>query len=71
MRLRDRLRDAIEDGMVIGVKWALAVGLILIGVSYVLNDYGIVRQRAMNGQAAFEYLQQQIAAQQKAQAPKP
>ena len=68
MRFRDRLRDAIESGVILGVKWALAVGLVLIGVSYVLNDYGIVRQRAFNGQAAFEYLQQQ-AAKQKAQTP--
>ena len=66
MRFRDRLRDAIESGVIIGVKWALAVGLILIGVSYVLNDYGIVRERALNGQRAFEFLQQQVAQQQKA-----
>lgn len=68
MRFRDRLRAAIESGVIVGVKWAIVVGLVLVGVSYALNDYGIVRQRAFNGQAAFEYLQQQ-AAKQKAPTP--
>lgn len=65
MRFLDRLREAFESGVILGVKWAIAVGLLLIGVSYVLNDYGIVRERALNGQRAFEYLQQQLAKQAK------
>lgn len=63
-----RVKYAAEEGLLLGVKWALTVALVLLGVSYLLNDYGIVRQRAQNGQAAFEFLQQQEIARQKAQA---
>ena len=54
-----RLRLAIQDGILWGVKLALAVGFVLLGVSYLLNDYNVVRQRSLNGQRAFEFLQQQ------------
>ena len=60
MRFLDRLRSACEEGVLIGVKLALAVGFVLIGVSYILADYGLVRERARNGQAAYELLQRQL-----------
>jgi len=62
MTFRDRLKVAAEEGILIGVKWALALAAILLTVSYLLNDYGIVRSRAANGQLAFEYLQKAQAA---------
>ena len=43
---RGRLAEAVREGILLGVKLALAVGLVLLGVSYLLNDYNIVRQRA-------------------------
>lgn len=69
MSLLSKVRAAAEWGLLWGIKLALAVGLVVLSVAYLLNDYGIVRQRAQNGQAAFEFLQQQLAAQQKASAP--
>lgn len=66
MPFRMRLRAAIEDGVLWGVKVGLTVAFVLVAVSYVVNDYGIVRQRALNGQRAYEWIEQQIAAQQKA-----
>ena len=66
MEFRSRLRDAAEDGLLLGVKYALAVGLILVGVSYVLGDYLVIRQRAANGQMAFEFLQKQQQVLQRA-----
>lgn len=59
MTFRSRLGEAIRDGILLGVKLALAVGLVLMGVSYLLNDYNVVRQRSLHGQQAFEFLQQQ------------
>ena len=63
---RSRLGVAAQDGLLWGVKLALAVGLVVFVVSYLLNDYGIVRQRAFNGQLAFEFIQSQMAAQKAA-----
>jgi hypothetical protein len=70
MTFPDRVSQAAQDGIVVGVKWAFAFGLILFVVSYLLNDYSLVRQRALNGQQAFEYLQKQVTASQSAPAPK-
>jgi len=64
-----RLRMALQDGILLGVKLALAVGLVLVGVSYLLNDYNVVRQRSLHGQQAFEFLQQQQQARPPAAAP--
>jgi hypothetical protein len=43
---------------------------ILLGVSLTLGDYNLVRQRAYNGQLAFEALQR-VQQQQQAPAPSP
>lgn len=66
---RGRLAEAVREGILLGVKLALAVGLVLLGVSYLLNDYNIVRQRALHGQQAFEFLQQQQQAARPPAAP--
>lgn len=68
---RARLLRAGQEGILWGVKLGLALGLILVAVSYVLGDYSIVRQRALNGQRAFEFLQQQQTARPSPPAPSP
>lgn len=66
-RLSDRLKNAAQDGIVWGVKIALAVGLVVVAVSYLLGDYSQTRTRAIKGEQAFTYIQQTLAAQQAAQ----
>ena len=73
-----RLSEAAQSGIVIGVKYGIALVLMLLSVSWILGDYQAVRERARNGQAAFEFLQQQVQRQQQSQsqsqapvAPKP
>lgn len=58
----DRLKTATAEGVLLGVKYGVAAALILVVVSWLLGDYGVVRQRAANGQAAYEYLNQQATA---------
>lgn len=50
----ERLKAAVADAVVIGVKWAIIAALVLYAVSLTLGDYLIVRQRAYNGQLAYE-----------------
>lgn len=59
----DRLRQAAEAGVVLGVKWAIVAAILLVSVSWLLGDYNVVRERAANGQRAFEWIQQQVKAQ--------
>lgn len=59
MTFTERLRIATEDGIIQGVRLALALGLILLTVSYLLGDYNLMRHRAS---VAYEYVQQQQAA---------
>ena len=59
-----RLKTAAEAGLLLGVKWGLAVILTLWSISWVLGDYNLVRQRAENGQRAFEIVTRSLAAQQ-------
>lgn len=56
--MRERLRIAATDGLVFGVKWAIVFVVFALAAAAVLGDYTVVRQRAFNGQVAFEYLQQ-------------
>ena len=71
MTFRERLLVAVQESVLLGVKWAITVAFVLFAVAYLLNDYGLVRQRALNGQQAFEFIaqQQQRAAQQKGPQP--
>lgn len=57
MPFSGRLRVAAEEGILWGVKLALAAAILLLSVSYLVGDYNIVRERAWNGQRAFDYLQ--------------
>ena len=67
---RERLIVVVQEAVLIGVRWSVVLVLSLWALSWALGDYGIVRQRALNGQQAFEFIQQQIA-QQKAVAKGP
>ena len=55
------VKAAARDGILVGVKYGIAAALVLAAVSWMLGDYTTVRQRAHNGQVAFEFLQQQAA----------
>ena len=59
-------REAIRRGSIRAIEWSVVLAVVILTISYLLNDYGIVRQRALNGQQAFEFIQQQIAAQKAA-----
>lgn len=56
----DRLRLAAEAGVLIGVKWAIAAAILLFSVSCLLGDYNLVRERAANGEKAWELIQSQL-----------
>lgn len=66
-----RLSVVAQEGVLIGVKWMIALILMLWAVSWSLGDYNIVRQRALSGQQAFDFIQQQLAAQKAAAAKGP
>lgn len=53
-----RLRVAAEDGILWGVKIALVLVFLGTALWMIAGDYSVVRQRALNGQRAFEFLQQ-------------
>ena len=57
------IKKAARDGVVLGVKYGLAVAGILLALSWIFNDYQVIRGRAQNGQAAFEFIQRQLQAQ--------
>ncbi len=54
--MRERLKQAASDGLVLGVKGAVALVVVALAVMLFLGDYSVVRQRALNGQKAFEFL---------------
>ena len=53
-----RLRQAAEDGVLLAVKWGVVVIVLGFLGLWALGDYTLVRQRAYNGQIAFEAIQQ-------------
>lgn len=55
-----QVRNAAAAGTVVGVKWAMALLIMLASLAMFLGDYQVLRQRAANGQRAFEFIQQQI-----------
>ena len=59
-----RCRTAAQEGTVLGVKYGIAVLLTIWAVAWLLGDYSVVRQRALNGQHAFEYIQRVIQQQE-------
>lgn len=71
MSFRTDLMQAARDGVLLAVKWTIALGLIVL-VSYgVITDYLAVRARALRGEAAAAYIEKVLAEQQKAQGPVP
>jgi hypothetical protein len=65
------LKTAARDGLVVGVKLAVATLVILFAVSWFLGDYVVLRQQARNGQIAFDRQQQVLRQQQAAAAATP
>jgi UPF0716 family protein affecting phage T7 exclusion len=63
---RDVLRDAIHAGIIIGVKWAVALTLIAIVLGFILTDYVSVRT---NANWAAQQIRQAIAQQTQVAAP--
>lgn len=57
----DRFKVAAVDGLVLGVKWAIALGVVLFVVSWLVRDYDLTRARAQNGQLAYETFKQHEA----------
>ena len=62
--MRERLRQAATDGLVLGVKYGVALAVLAAVILLCLGDYGVTRQRAYNGQLAHEYLQKMVQQQQ-------
>ena len=65
-----KLKQACEDGILLGVKWGIVVFCLAVSLLLLMGDYTQVRQRAQRGQDAYEFIQQQIQNAQKAAAPK-
>lgn len=59
-----RLQAAVEWAVLWGVKIAIVLAIVLMSVSYLVGDYNVVRERALNGQRAFEFIQAQQKAPQ-------
>jgi hypothetical protein len=67
--MKARLLQAVQDAVVVTVKWLVVVALTM-GLGYgLVADYLRVRQGAQAGTEAVQFINQQIAAAQKAQAP--
>jgi len=60
---RERVSTAAQEGLVLGVKWGIALLAVAILILYAISDYNTVRQRAYNGQLAFEAIQRAQAQQ--------
>ena len=60
------LREAAQAGLVLGVKWAVAVLVVAAALALAAGDYGLVRRQSQNGQRAYDAL---VQWQQQRQAP--
>lgn len=58
------IKQAARAGVLDGVRWGITAVIVVIALSWLLGDYAVVRQRSQNGQAAFEFIQRQVQAQQ-------
>lgn len=56
------IKAAARDGLILGVKLGTALAIVGVVLTWALGDYFTVRQRALHGQQAYEYLQRQQAA---------
>lgn len=61
--LRQRIREALKDGLVLAAKYGLALALILGGSWLFFVEYLGVRQNAVKGAAAYGYIAEQLAKQ--------
>lgn len=52
-----QLKDAVSAAIILGVKWAIVILIIGVALLLLAGDYQVVRQRAFNGQQAFEFIQ--------------
>lgn len=68
--MTDALRQAAHDGLILGVKWAVAILVMAAALALVAGDYGVVRRQSQNGQRAFDALVQWQQRQAAPQAPK-
>jgi hypothetical protein len=64
MTFRERLRAAVEAGLLLGVKILIVLAVLLLGAGWLIGDYNITRARAAHGQEIWELVQKQQQAQQ-------
>jgi hypothetical protein len=67
-----QFRLAAIEGVLLGVKWGLVVLIVLVVFSLwsgLVSDYNLTKQRALNGEAAAEKLDQLLKAQPSKPAP--
>lgn len=60
-----KLKDALEAGLLIGLKVLVALAVVLLGAGWIIGDYTSVRIGAQQGAAAFEFIQKAQQQQQK------
>lgn len=59
---RARLRLVVEDAVLSGVRWGVALLLILVIFGWLVLDYRAVRIAAAHGEQVYQSLQRQQAA---------
>ena len=64
-----RVKDAAEDGLVLGVKIAVVALCLVTALAWFLGDYNSVRQLAQHGEAAYQAILKAQQQQQAAPAP--
>ena len=64
MSFWNRLRVAVESGIIVGVKVGVAALIVIFAVGWFLRDYEQVRTNAGRGDAAFQYIDKSLKAQQ-------
>lgn len=62
--MKQRLKDAAEDGIVIGVKLLAVLLVITLGMGWFLNDYAHVRTIALTVEKMLQQQQAQAQSQQ-------
>lgn len=67
--MMQRLKDAAEDGLVIGIKIFAVLLVITLGMGWFMNDYAHVRTIALTVEKMLQ--QQQAQAQQQQARPQP
>lgn len=69
--MRGRVKEAFEEGLLLGLRYGIASLIILVLSGWVVHDYLTSRVRAYNGQLAFEFIQQVQEQVKKQEAKKP